>query len=150
MAATIIAAVGAAVAVGALIRAVWEYREQGRQRRAEYFLKMIERFFSDKRFTKLCKLLDEQDEAAISRVPWEDRREFIGFIEEVALLMYSNLLPRKIVYYMFSYYPLRAWESSGFMRDVNKSSTYWIVFVDFVKQMQEFEASPPQVREFRF
>ena len=127
-----------------------EFQAQGRQRRAEHFLKMTERFFADERFLKLCNLLDEQDEAAIGRLPWEDRREFLGFVEEVAILMNSKLIPPKIAYYVFGYYPILAADSAAFMGTVNAHSPYWAVFFDFVDQMRKLEASPPPPRSFRF
>jgi hypothetical protein len=148
--ATIIAGVGAAVAIGALLRAVFEYRAQGRQRRAEHFLKMMERFNGEDRFRTLCDLLDHGDEAAIGRLPWSDRRDFLGFAEEVAILMNSKLIPERIAYYMFGYYPLRASESPAFMGTVNPDSPYWVLFFDFVNRMASLEASPPSTPSLRF
>lgn len=150
MVTTIIAAAGALAAIGTLVRAVLEFQAQGRQRRAEHFLAMMERFFANERFLKLCDLLDEEDETAISELPWEDRREFLGLVEEVAILMNSKLIPCKIAYYMFGYYPMRAADSPAFMDTVNDNSPYWVVFFDFVGQMRALEESPPPPRDFRF
>lgn len=150
MVTTIIAAVGALAAIGALVRAGLEFQAQGRQRRAEHFLKMMERFFVNERFLKLCNLLDQEDEVAIGELPWEDRREFLGFVEEVAILVNSKLIPRKIAYYMFGYYPILAADSAAFMGTVNDDSPYWAVFFDFVGQMRELEESPPPPKSFRF
>ncbi|MDX6602619.1 MAG: hypothetical protein QOF13_1821, partial [Solirubrobacterales bacterium] len=48
---------------------------------------MMERFYADERFFQLCNLLDERDEDAIRSLPWSHRRVFLGFVEEVAILM---------------------------------------------------------------
>jgi hypothetical protein len=150
MAGTIIAAVGAAIALATLGRGVIELRAQGRQRRAEYFLKMIERFFSDDRYLRITVLLDAEDEASMGRVSWGERREFLGFVEEVALLVNSKLISPEIAYYMFGYYPILATKSKAFMRDINADSPYWTLFFAFVKQMQELEASPPGHQKLHF
>jgi hypothetical protein len=149
MVATVIAAAAALAAIGTLFKAVLEFQAQGRQRRVEYFLKVTEKFFSDERFLDICTLLDEGDEAAIAQLPWSLRREFIGFVEEVALLVNSGLISSEIAYYMLGYYPMRAEESSAFMRDVNRKSQYWDVFFNFVHAMRRLEASPPPVKAFR-
>jgi|SRR5215218_754317 len=150
VATAIIAAIGAFAAVGTLFRAVIEFQALGRQRRAEHFLKMMERFFANERFLLLCDLLDEGDETAIGALPWSDRREFLGFVEEVAILMNSKLIPSRIAYYMFGYYPLLAARSPAFMGTVNRASQYWAVFFDFVDTMSELENSPPSPKRFRF
>ncbi|HEV7616138.1 MAG TPA: hypothetical protein VGO36_07895 [Solirubrobacterales bacterium] len=149
MAATVIAAVAALAAIGGLFRAVLEFQAQGRQRRAEYFLAVTERFFSNEQFLAICTLLDERDEGAIAQLPWSLRREFIGFVEEVALLVNSGLISREIAYYMLGYYPLRAVESPAFMHGVNWDSQYWAVFFDFISSMRRLEEFPPPTKAFR-
>jgi hypothetical protein len=73
---TIIASLGATIALGTLIKAMLEYRSQGRQQRAEYFLRMMERSFSDERPLEVCELLDAEDELRLGELPWPHRREF--------------------------------------------------------------------------
>jgi hypothetical protein len=145
MAQAIIAVVGLAVGLATLFRAVLEFRAQGRQRRAEFFLKMMERFFSDQRFLQICALLDAEDEEGLAAISWPERREFLGFIEEVALLVNSKLISREIASYMFGYYPLRAAESGALMGGVNANSPYWRLFFTFVAEMKELESA--QLRE---
>jgi len=111
---------------------------------------MMERFNDDERFLKIRNLLDRGDEDAIRQLPQGERREFLGFVEEVAILTNSKLIPREIAYYMFSYYPLKAAESPVFMETIDPDLQYWKVFFGFVNQMRKLEASPPAVKRFRF
>jgi hypothetical protein len=48
---------------------------------------------------------------------------------------------------MFGYYALRCWESQHFWADVNRDSSYWALFRDFVEQMKQAEDSFKYERE---
>jgi hypothetical protein len=148
--ATILGAVGGIVALGTLYYAGLEYRRRGRQQRAENLLRMMERYLSDERFLQICDLLDARDEDRLSDLKWGSKRVFLGFVEEVALLVNSKLIPREIAYYMLAYYPLRARESGAFMAEVDPDSQYWQVFNEFTREMEQLEAVPPDLKAFRF
>lgn len=52
-----------------------------------------------------------------------------------------------VSHYMFGYYALRCWESQHFWADVNRDSSYWALFRDFVEQMKQAEDSFKYERE---
>jgi hypothetical protein len=53
--------------------------------------------------------------------------------------MNSGLIRKQVAHYMFGYYAIQCWENSYFWSDVNRDSTYWLVFQDFAEQMMSIE-----------
>ena len=141
---------GVVIALVALIKGLVEYIKQGAQKRAEHFLTMRKRLKENDVFKHICALL-EMDDPELINVPFKDKRDFLGLFEEVAIGMNSGLIKLSVAHYMFGYYAIRCWESQHFWKDVNRDSIYWIVFKDFVKQMNELEkAFRFRRRKFRF
>jgi hypothetical protein len=134
---------GAVVALIALLKGIWEYAKQGAQKRAEHFLTMRERLKNNESFKHICNLL-ETDDPELLKVAFKEKRDFLGFFEEVAIAMNSGLIKPTVAHYMFGYYALRCWESRHFWSEVNRQSIYWIVFKDFVEHMEKIE------KKFRF
>ena len=144
------AVVGAVIALITLVKAVIEYAHQGAQKRAEYFLEMRKRLKENTSFREICALL-ETDDPNLQAVPFKEKRDLLGFFEEVALMVNSGLIRREVAHYMFGYYAIRCWESDHFWSDVNRGSTYWELFKDFSLQMKEMESSfRYSARSFRF
>src|ERR1043166_6047674 len=108
---TLAAIVGAAIALATLIKGVIEYTEQGAQKRVDRFLEMRRRFKENQTFTSICALLEHDDEA-LRDVAFHAKRDFLGFFEEVALLVNSGLIRPQVAHYMFGYYALKCWESN--------------------------------------
>jgi hypothetical protein len=141
---------GAVVALLALLKGIWEYAKQGAQKRAQNFLTMRERLKDNESFKHICNLL-ETDDAELLKVPFKEKRDFLGFFEEVAIAMNSGLIKPTVTHYMFGYYALRCWESQHFWNEVNRQSIYWIVFKDFVEHMKKVEGRFRFTRrKFRF
>lgn len=135
---------GSIAAVAALItawRATAEYKAQGRQRRAEFFLRMMDRFLADESFLEILELLRRRDEDGLARIERTRCIQYLGFIEEVALLVNSGLVPNGVAGYMFGSVPIQASESPAFMRDITPGSPGWTLFFDFVAKMKECQAS---------
>lgn len=126
------------VAVATLVKAVVEYVHQGAQKRAEQFGRMRVRFKDNSEFREICDLLESED-PKLADVPFKDKRDLLGFFEEVALLVNSGLMRPKVAHYMFGYYAIRCWESRHFWQDINRDSPYWALFRDFAGRMVEVE-----------
>lgn len=126
---------GAIVALAALLKGVLEYELQGRQKRAEHFITMRQRFKGNETFRELCAMC-EQDDEKLRTVPFKDKRDILGFFEEVALMTNSGLLRPRVAQYMFGYYAMSCWRSVNFWNGVNKESLYWTLFRDFVARME--------------
>jgi hypothetical protein len=140
----------AVVALGTLLRGGYEYTKQGALRRAEQFTSLRVRFKENESFRTLCAMLDEDDEQ-LADAEYKDRRDLLGFFEEIALMTNSRLLRPAVAHYMFGYYAIRCWESDAFWHEINRESDYWRLFRDFVDQMMEREQSFRYKRRgFRF
>ena len=137
------AAIGATVvALGTLIKALLEYSRQGAQKRAETFVAMGARFEKDARFASICDLL-ETDDAELALVPYGEKRDFLAFFEEIALMMNSGLISRPVAHYMFGYYAIHCADSKHFWKNVNRGSAYWALFNHFVDEMKVVASSKP-------
>jgi len=142
--------VAAAVAVFTLVKGFIEYRSQGRQKRAEQFLELRKRLKDNPSFKNICALI-EIDDPPLATVPFREKRDFLGFFEEVALFTNSGLLPQAVAHYMFGYYAIRCWDSQYFWTDVNRDGIYWSLFRDFVERMKRVESGFAfKPAEFRF
>lgn len=128
----------AIVAALTFIKAVIEYTKQNAQKRAELFTKLRESFKAGERFTPLFELLDQDDEA-LAELPYPVKQDFLGFYEDIALLVNSGLLKRPVAHYMFAYYAIRCWESKYFWQNMNRDSVYWSLFRKFVEDMKAVE-----------
>ncbi|RYG75324.1 hypothetical protein EON77_11335, partial [bacterium] len=71
--------------------------------RAEQFVAMRRRFLEDLTFRRLLDLL-ANGSADLSRESVQDRRNLVGFLEEVGLLVNSGLLRFQVARYMFGPY----------------------------------------------
>jgi hypothetical protein len=132
----------ATVGLATLLKGTMEYLKQGTQKRADLFLQMRERFHS---FRDICVLLDHKNEERPSdelrQLPFERKRAFIGFFEEIALMTKSGLIKPDVAHYMFGYYAIRCWESDSFWNPggPNRQASYWRVFFAFVTKMKQEE-----------
>jgi hypothetical protein len=115
----IIAVLRGIVGLVALFKGIVEYKQQGTQKRSEYFI--------------------ETDSIELTDIPFKEKRDYLGLFEEVAMMMNSNLIRKEVAHYMFGYYAIRCWESKHFWKDVNRESIYWKLFRNFVIEMKDFE-----------
>jgi hypothetical protein len=130
----------ATIALMTLIGALLEYRRQGAQGRVERFIEIRRRLKEDQVFKKIAELV-EFDSPNLREVPFQEKRDYLGLLEEVALQMNSGLIRKEVAHYMFGYYAIRCWKSKYFWKGVNKESHYWSLFRYFVSEMQKVEKS---------
>jgi len=131
--------VGVIVAVATLIRGLVEYAHQGKQKRAEHFFNLRKKLKENAVFKNICALLDSGDKELIN-IPFEEKRDFLGLFEEVAIMKKSGLIKPEVTYYMFGYYAIRCWKSQYFWNSVNRDSLYWKIFKDFAEESMKFES----------
>jgi hypothetical protein len=93
----------------------WVY---GFQKRAEQYFELSKSFSENERFQKICILLEENDQK-LETLPVHEKQEFIGFYENIALLMNTGLLRKAVAHYMFAYYAIRCWDSKYFWVGLN-------------------------------
>lgn len=139
----VLATLGAAVGLLTAWKAVDEYRHQGTIKRIEFFLEARKRLNENATFQEIIHLL-ESDSSALTAIPVRSKISFVGFFEEVALLVNSRVIRDEIAHYMFGYYALKCWESKNFWilddrpeRPLDKENEpYWTVFRAFIKRME--------------
>lgn len=80
----------------------------------------------------------------LAKIPLSTKLQFVGFHEEVALMLNSKLLREEVAHYMFGYFAIRCYDSVHFWEDEDKAHMYWSLFRSFAERMKEFE------KTFRF
>src|SRR5438067_4359910 len=90
------------IALSALAKGAFEYTVQGAQKRAALFAELRQRFKDDLRFREICALL-ETDDTALMTTDFRDKRDFLGFFEEICLALNSGLIRKPVAHYMFGY-----------------------------------------------
>lgn len=141
---------GGVIALTTFFSGMFEYVRQGRQHRAASFVQMRRRFLEDPLFREILNLM-ATDSPNLKAVPIQDRRNFVGFLEEVALMVNSGLIRKDVAHYMFGYYVLITERSESFWDGLDRQSQYWSVFRQFSQQMQEVSRGPlPAPSALRF
>lgn len=112
----------------AFFKGIIEYKRQGSEKRADRFFKLEKEFFYSECNKNICKLL-ESDDVRLLEVGYEDKLNFLGFLEQVALLVNSKLLRFEVANYVYGYYISKCANSVNFWtNDLDKTSPYWALF----------------------
>jgi hypothetical protein len=101
----------------------------------------MEKRFDENTLFREISALTETDDPKLREIAYKDKVDYLGFFEEIALLVNSNLISPEIAHYMFGYFAMRCWDSKNFWVEINRESIYWIVFKKFVEKMKKIENS---------
>jgi hypothetical protein len=132
--------VGGLVTIFAFLNGLLEYRRQGRQKREEHFTLLRRRMKENPRFKEICSLMFAND-PRLAGIDAQDKRDFVGLLEEVALQMNSGLIRPELAHYMFGYYTVKCMESKDFWANLTLEEIYWNLFHDFAREMKRMEAA---------
>ena len=132
--------IGGLITIIAFANGLLEYRRQGAQKRVEHFTLLRRRLKENPIFKEICALMFAND-PRLADVDAQDKRDFIGLLEEVALMTNSGLIRPELAHYMFGYYTVKCSESSDFWANLTLDDTYWNLFHDFAREMKEKETS---------
>lgn len=127
--------IGGIVALFTFINGVLEYMRQGAQRRVEQFVEIRRRLKENSEFKEITSLLNE-DSQKLTEIPSQNKRDYLGLLEEVALMNNSRLIRKNVAQYMFGSYAVKCWDSNYFWNNVRKDDIYWSLFNDFAQQMK--------------
>ena len=119
--------VGGIAALTTFLTGLAEYARQANLRRGEAFIAMRRRFLEDPLFREILNLLDS-DDPRLADLPVQDRRNFVGLLEEVAIMVESRMIRPEIAHYMFGYYVLLADDSQHLWPGLRKEDRYWTLF----------------------
>ena len=137
------------VAFIGLLSGAIEYRRRGRQERAQHFLDSRRRFLEDESFRHILNQL-ATDDATLSNIPIQERRNLVGFLEEVALMVDSKLIRLEVAHYMYGYYVLLVADSKHFWKGLDPDSQYWVVFRQFASRLRSAADLKDQKKELTF
>ena len=126
------------VALVTFVIAAREYARQADTARATHFVQMRRRFLETQLFRDISDML-ATDDPKLASISIQDRRNYIGFLEEVALMTNSRLIRPEVSHYMFGYYVLLADRSRNFWDGLDRQSIYWSVFRSFAREMESYE-----------
>ncbi len=129
---------GSALALFTFINGLLEFRRQGRQKRADQFVQIRRRLKENEIFKRLTDLA-LRDAPELATMSPADKRDLLGLLEEVALMLNSGLIRREVAHYMFGSYVLACYQSNYFWKNLDAKDIYWSLFNDFAKQMKEEE-----------
>jgi len=120
------------------IKALREYIINGRQKKIELLNKYRDKFQNEQFFTEINPLI-ENDSKDLQKISRLKRYYYLGFFEEISILMNSRVLKAEIIHYFFGYYSILTKKSSNFWFDINRDSFYWKEFNNFVEKMKKIE-----------
>ena len=132
--------IGGLITIIAFANGLLEYRRQGAQKRVEHFTLLRRRLKENHIFKEICALMFAND-PRLADVNAQDKRDFIGLLEEVALMVNSGLIRPELAHYMFGYYTVKCLESENFWANLTLDETYWKLFHDFAHEMKTKESS---------
>lgn len=127
--------IGMLAGLWGLYKGFVEFALQGKQKRAEIFLKKQGEYFGNKSFNEIRGLL-EMDAPKLKDLEFEEKRAYLTFFEEIAVLKNTKLINGDLTYYMFGYYATKCLESENFWSGMNKHDIFWNVFLNFATEMQ--------------
>lgn len=131
MAAALVTFLTGAIALG---RSLTEYRLQGAQKRADLVLKRNADFMNNSVFARVRASLESlQQEPGV--ITFEEKRQFMTFLEEIALLSNTKLISKELTYYMFGYYAAITLHRYWFWQDFVDRERDWPVFMAFAREM---------------
>lgn len=137
------------IAIGTLIKhfqdkAVTQDQEAESRKleRIKFFLDQSRRLFDDPDLRSVLKYIDGDDPELANPLHWDNNRKFLVFIEEIELLIRSNMLDDNACQYMFGYYANRALEGDNFKKGIDFKEEHWKLFTEFAKRYDKFLESP--------
>jgi hypothetical protein len=120
---------------------------QNRIKRYEKYVELEKTFDEDETFVRLINLL-ENDDPELNKLKIEDKYQYLGFIEHVAIAVSNRIITEDVAFNMFGYYAIRAHDSANFAKvgcdKIDFDSIYWRIFKQFVQRMKEVEADLTQ------
>jgi hypothetical protein len=137
------------VALSTFLSGVIEFVRQGRQRRAENLIQLRRRFLETPQYREILDMLQSGD-PSIAKTSIQERRNFVGFLEEIALMMNSRLIRPQVAQYMFGYYVLMVSRSKPFWTDLERGDIYWTLFNHFADEMGRMEKQPGSQKALRY
>lgn len=134
--------VAGVIALVTFVTGTLEYRRRGQHERAETFIRMRSRFQESPVFRRILDLLSTND-PAVKDVSVQDRRNLVGFLEEVGLMVNSKLVRPEVAKLMFGVYVDLVNKSDDFWEGMDRTSVDWTMFRRFSETLRKVAEAPP-------
>jgi AAA15 family ATPase/GTPase len=139
-AAGITAIVGAIALIVTVIRAVLEYSKQNHLARFEKYAELSKDWYGDKDIQEIIVLLGDDPNGRLAKIHISKKEAFVGYYEEIALMLESGILKKQIAYYMFGYHTILCYENGNFWtKEMDLNDRYWTLFRRFAKLMKKID-----------
>jgi hypothetical protein len=142
----------AIITIITLITGYSQYKLMVKQKRCELYELYRKKMKENESISQIINYLETNNKEIIN-VPRVKRYLFLGFFEDIALLINSKLIKPEIAHYMFAYYAIQCWNNELFWNGINRDSHYWRVFKEFVEKMKKLEENKltiPENKEIKF
>lgn len=126
---------------------IYEYREQGKVQRVQYFLEMRHRFKDNQEFQMISDAI-LNDKNVLTSFTHRQRANYAGFFSEVALLVEAGYVSPEVAYYMFGFYAIECSDREDFWGDLTPKSKNWVPFFDFADKMRKMELTISYSEDF--
>jgi hypothetical protein len=147
-AAGVTAIVGVIALIVTVIRAALEYSKQNLLARYEKYGELSKDWSDDKDIQEIIVLLEDDPHGKLAKIHFSKKEAFVGYYEEIALMVESGLLKRRIAYYMFGYHTILCYENKSFWtNDMELEGPYWSLFRRFAEQMKKIDSDVHAGRE---
>lgn len=131
------------------LTALMEYSRQSYGRKAQHFVDLRRRFLETVSFQVILQHIAD-DSPELANVPIHDRRNFIGFLEEVQIMVDSRLIRPEVAHIMFGRYVKLADASQYLWSELDRTDPYWAIFRRLAAQQSKWEASIDGSKPVRF
>jgi hypothetical protein len=118
----------------ALLKTVTEFAKRGAANRAAPFVEMRARLDKDPMLKEICILLEHND-PKLCKMPFSEKRAFLGLFQQAALALNSGVIKPGTAYALFGHFVIRCVDSDHFWGGVDRLNPEWALFTDFARQM---------------
>lgn len=87
---------GGLIALLTFLLSYLQHQKQGKQKRVDLYLEMERRLFNNDNFQEI-RLLLQKGEPEITRIERKMRSDYVGFFENIAMLMNSKLIKKMLL-----------------------------------------------------
>lgn len=137
------------IALVTFVTGTLEYRRRGRHERAETFVTMRRRFHDSGEFRHILDMLST-DDPRLRDASHQERRNLVGYLEEVGLMVNSGLLKPAVAKFMFGSYVELVTRSEHFWDGLDPDSEHWTVFRRFSRRLESVQESKVTTKELSF
>ncbi len=132
--------IGGGIAFLTLWQGLFQYARQNHATRAAQFIDLRRRFLEEESFQQILTLVHDNC-SDLKSTSIQERRNLVGFLEEIALMMNSGLIRPEVAHYMFGYYVLLINDCEDFWDGLDRDGEYWAVFRAFAQKMRSMSVS---------